>query len=80
MSKEDLDYYNTTSVPFADGSGYAAELGVMHELHCLKKIRHWIWKDYYLDPTTEDMVEYRAHVRKLASGAKLSIFGTSILT
>lgn len=34
-TQEDLDYYNLTSLPLADGSGYAAELGVFHELHCL---------------------------------------------
>ena len=35
VSRADLAYYNLTSVPLADGSGYAAELGVHHELHCL---------------------------------------------
>ena len=35
VSKADLQYYNLTSIPLADGSGYAAELGVFHELHCL---------------------------------------------
>ena len=64
MSKEDLDYYNLTSIPFADGSGYAAELGVHHELHCLKKIRHWIYKDYYLtNETKAAMIEWPAHIR-----------------
>lgn len=35
MTQQDLAYYNLTSIPLADGSGYAAELGVHHELHCL---------------------------------------------
>ena len=35
LPREDLEYYNLTSVPLADGSGFAAELGVYHELHCL---------------------------------------------
>lgn len=35
VSLSDLQYYNLTSIPLADGSGYAAELGVFHELHCL---------------------------------------------
>ena len=35
VSKKDLDFYNVTSIALADGSGYAAELGVHHELHCL---------------------------------------------
>ncbi|KAI0834757.1 hypothetical protein F5Y06DRAFT_278337 [Hypoxylon sp. FL0890] len=47
VAKEDLDYYNVTSLPLADGSGYASELFVTHELHCLKKVRQWIYKDTY---------------------------------
>ncbi|KAI1098862.1 hypothetical protein F4804DRAFT_323670 [Jackrogersella minutella] len=35
VAKEDLDYYNVTSLPLADGSGFASELFVTHELHCL---------------------------------------------
>ena len=35
VSREDLEYYNVSSVPLADRSGYAAILGVQHELHCL---------------------------------------------
>ncbi|KAI0100069.1 hypothetical protein GGR51DRAFT_533740 [Nemania sp. FL0031] len=47
VSKEDLDYYNVTSLPLADGSGYASELFMTHELHCLKKVRQWIYKESY---------------------------------
>ncbi|OKL62771.1 hypothetical protein UA08_01851 [Talaromyces atroroseus] len=49
VAKEDLDYYNVTSLPLADGSGYASELFMTHELHCLKKVRQWIYKDAYFD-------------------------------
>ena len=35
VTQQDLAYYNLTSIPLADGSGFAAELGVHHELHCL---------------------------------------------
>lgn len=34
VNREDLEFYNLTSVPLSDGTGYAAELGVHHELHC----------------------------------------------
>ncbi|KAF7536865.1 hypothetical protein G7054_g4160 [Neopestalotiopsis clavispora] len=47
VSEEDLNYYNVTSLPLADGSGFASELFVTHELHCLKKVRQWIYKDTY---------------------------------
>ncbi|EED16330.1 conserved hypothetical protein [Talaromyces stipitatus ATCC 10500] len=49
VSKEDLDYYNITSLPLADGSGFASELFVTHELHCLKKIRQYIYKETYFE-------------------------------
>lgn len=35
VAKEDLDYYNVTSLPLADGSGFASEIFMTHELHCL---------------------------------------------
>lgn len=35
VTKEDLDYYNITSLPLADGSGFASEMFMTHELHCL---------------------------------------------
>ncbi|KAI3318835.1 hypothetical protein HD806DRAFT_304120 [Xylariaceae sp. AK1471] len=47
VSKADLEYYNVTSLPLADGSGFASELFMTHELHCLKKVRQWIYKETY---------------------------------
>lgn len=38
VSKRDLDFYNVTSLPLADGSGYASATFVSHELHCLVRI------------------------------------------
>ena len=35
VSAEDLGYYNVTSLPLADGSGFASEIFMTHELHCL---------------------------------------------
>jgi hypothetical protein len=35
VSENDLAALNLSSVALADGSGYIAELGVFHELHCL---------------------------------------------
>ena len=35
VSKEDLDYYGVQSLPLADGSGFASEVFMTHELHCL---------------------------------------------
>lgn len=40
VSWDDLRFYNVSSIPLADGSGYAAEFGVFHELHCLVGVLH----------------------------------------
>ena len=47
VSKETLDRVNASSIAFSDGDGYYAQLGMYHELHCLKQVRHFIHKDYY---------------------------------
>ncbi|KAI5859361.1 hypothetical protein GGS23DRAFT_324159 [Durotheca rogersii] len=63
VSKEDLDYYNVTSLPLADGSGFASELFVTHELHCLKKIRQWIYKEtYFTDVKEPARGELKRHI------------------
>ena len=38
ISAEELAHLPDTSIPFADGSGYIAELAVYHELHCVVRI------------------------------------------
>lgn len=35
------------SIPLADGSGYLAELGAYHELHCIKRVRQYLHLDHY---------------------------------
>ncbi|KAI1190177.1 hypothetical protein F5B17DRAFT_427823 [Nemania serpens] len=47
VSTEWLAQYGVESIPLADGSGVVAQLGVYHELHCLKKIKHWIYRSHY---------------------------------
>lgn len=54
VSGETLRKVNATSIAFADGDGYYAQLGMYHELHCLKRIRHFIHKDYYNPNQSED--------------------------
>ncbi|KAK0507994.1 hypothetical protein JMJ35_009883 [Cladonia borealis] len=35
------------SIALADGSGYLAELGAYHELHCIKRVRQYLHLKYY---------------------------------
>ncbi|KAL5325839.1 hypothetical protein ACEPPN_006973 [Leptodophora sp. 'Broadleaf-Isolate-01'] len=50
VSAEDLEKAGVESIPLNDGSGkYYAILDVYHQLHCLKYIRHYMYKDIYDD-------------------------------
>lgn len=67
VHKEDLHYYNVTSLPMTNLHGnegyFVGQMGVFHELHCLKRIRHWIYRSHYLTNFTNDqLVEEEAHI------------------
>ncbi|KAJ5657621.1 uncharacterized protein N7484_001270 [Penicillium longicatenatum] len=67
VTKEDLDYYNVTSLQMTDLNGnggyYVGQMGLFHELHCLKRIRHYIYRRHYLANFTEEhLVEEEAHI------------------
>ncbi|KAI1172800.1 hypothetical protein F4777DRAFT_560200 [Nemania sp. FL0916] len=49
MNKLGLD-----SLALSDGSGYLGSLWVFHELHCINRLRRWIFKDYYYPNQTMD--------------------------
>ncbi|KAI8950686.1 hypothetical protein F4801DRAFT_548030 [Xylaria longipes] len=52
-----------STIAFKDGSGYIAELGVYHELHCVKRVRRYLsLENYYPNMTDEDRVKEDAHV------------------
>ncbi|KAG9236805.1 hypothetical protein BJ875DRAFT_204094 [Amylocarpus encephaloides] len=62
VPKEYVEKFNATSLSLADG-GYAAQLGMYHELHCLKKVRHWIYKEHYFaELTVEELEEQKLHI------------------
>ncbi|KAI1363194.1 hypothetical protein F5Y08DRAFT_251979 [Xylaria arbuscula] len=61
VSAEDLEKAGVESIPLNDGSGkYYAILDVYHQLHCLKYIRHYMYKDIYNDvqPWTPTHVDH----------------------
>ncbi|RAH80346.1 hypothetical protein BO86DRAFT_390331 [Aspergillus japonicus CBS 114.51] len=70
VTEEDLAFYNATSLPIVGAAGegagageFVGQLGVFHELHCLKRVRHWIYRDHYLADVPEAvLVEEEAHV------------------
>ncbi|SMR45908.1 unnamed protein product [Zymoseptoria tritici ST99CH_3D1] len=63
VSKSDLDDVNLTSLELSDGSGYVAQPSVFHELHCIKRIRHWVYKDHYLSGLSEhEALNWKGHI------------------
>lgn len=53
VTEEELLRSNQSSIEFPNG-GYMAWLGVFHELHCIKMLRQWIYKDHYQPNITSD--------------------------
>ncbi|KAK0613276.1 hypothetical protein B0T14DRAFT_556935 [Immersiella caudata] len=52
VPKSDLDKIGSTSIRIPNTSTYFAGLGVFHELHCLKRLRQYTWKEHYFPNIT----------------------------
>ncbi|KAK1777757.1 hypothetical protein QBC45DRAFT_329915 [Copromyces sp. CBS 386.78] len=52
---------NATSVQHKDG-GFVGGLGISHSLHCLKRLKQYIHREYYYDHETQDWAELYSHV------------------
>ncbi|CAI6332296.1 unnamed protein product [Periconia digitata] len=62
VSEEELRASNQSSVALPEGGGYMAWLGVYHELHCIKMIRQWIYRDHYhTDLPEKDVPHWSIH-------------------
>lgn len=46
VTAEKLAAHDQTSVALPNG-GYLAWLGVFHELHCVKMLQQWSWREHY---------------------------------
>jgi len=51
LPKSDMDQFshNANLVNLADGSGYWNTMAVYHGLHCIKRLHHYIHKEYYYE-------------------------------
>ncbi|KAH6854703.1 hypothetical protein B0I37DRAFT_349988 [Chaetomium sp. MPI-CAGE-AT-0009] len=50
---DEMGRLNETSLKMRDGSGSLAVLGVYHELHCVKRLRKWFYREHYYPNQTE---------------------------
>ncbi|KAI0465719.1 hypothetical protein F4859DRAFT_500059 [Xylaria cf. heliscus] len=59
---EEMSKLNQVSLEMKDRTGYLGVLGVYHELHCIKRIRKWFYRDYYYpNATTLEYHERMTH-------------------
>ncbi|RWA13616.1 hypothetical protein EKO27_g1509 [Xylaria grammica] len=60
---EEMKRLGYDSLKLKDGSGYVASLAVYHELHCIKRVRKMIYRDYYYPNITEsEWVHRMGHI------------------
>ncbi|KAI2642060.1 hypothetical protein GGS21DRAFT_486918 [Xylaria nigripes] len=50
---DEMSKLDQVSLELKDGTGYLGALGVYHELHCIKRLRKWFYRDYYYPNATE---------------------------
>ncbi|KAK8119644.1 uncharacterized protein PG998_004270 [Apiospora kogelbergensis] len=55
LSADELSRFNEgdSTIAFKDGSGYIAEMGMYHELHCVKRVRRYLHLDHYYPNMTD---------------------------
>jgi len=62
ITKEELQHSNQKSVPL-DSGGYLGWMGVFHELHCIRMLREWNYKDYYHPNISAESEEHlKSHI------------------
>ncbi|KAH8701530.1 hypothetical protein BGW36DRAFT_371068 [Talaromyces proteolyticus] len=51
----------TDSILVQPGEDFATELGIIHNLHCLRRIRQMLNPEYYYPDASEEELEYNRH-------------------
>ncbi|KZZ87550.1 hypothetical protein AAL_08356 [Moelleriella libera RCEF 2490] len=51
VTREELEAHNQTSVELPNG-GHLAWIGAFHELHCVKILRRWAWREHFMPNLT----------------------------
>ncbi|KAI1387154.1 uncharacterized protein F4822DRAFT_443966 [Hypoxylon trugodes] len=63
ISDDELKLLNSDSIPLM-GGGYAAGLGVGHNLHCVKQVKRFIYREHFyseMDPSSEEYYYLQTH-------------------
>jgi len=54
LTKEEVEALGVRTLELSDHSGFVGSLEVYHDLHCLKRIRHYIYRETYFPNVTEE--------------------------
>ncbi|KAI1120824.1 hypothetical protein F5Y10DRAFT_116308 [Nemania abortiva] len=57
ISDDELALSGSESIPLIDG-GYAAGLGVGHNLHCIKKIKKFLYREHFYPDLSADKDQF----------------------
>ncbi|KAI1264668.1 hypothetical protein F5Y18DRAFT_76394 [Xylariaceae sp. FL1019] len=60
VTKDWLEPFGVDSVRFRNSSDVLVQLGIYHELHCLKKLKHWIHYSHDVNTTSDARIEEEA--------------------
>jgi hypothetical protein len=85
VSKDELESTGQTSVDLPENGGYLAWFGAYHELHCLKFVRQWVYRDHYfpnitqsehgvLEMHTDHCIEYLRQSAMCHADTSLTVF------
>ncbi|KAH7127179.1 hypothetical protein B0J11DRAFT_567891, partial [Dendryphion nanum] len=63
------------------GGGFIASLGVYHDMHCLRKLRHWLYREKYLpDMSPRDEANMLEHLDHCIDMIRVSLMCTPDLS
>ncbi|KAF2711444.1 hypothetical protein K504DRAFT_489325 [Pleomassaria siparia CBS 279.74] len=81
VSPKWLDPFGAGSVRLADNSGVLAQLGLYHELHCLKKLKRWNYRaHYYGNLSDAELKEEEVHIEHCLEWLRIAALCRSDIT
>ncbi|KAF7918841.1 uncharacterized protein EAE98_009619 [Botrytis deweyae] len=58
VTAEELEKRNQKSISLPEGGGHMVWIGAHHQLHCIKMLRRWNYRDHYYPNITDPTIEH----------------------
>ncbi|KAF7943520.1 hypothetical protein EAE96_011443 [Botrytis aclada] len=58
VTAEELENRNQKSISLPEGGGHMVWIGAHHQLHCIKMLRRWNYRDHYYPNITDPTIEH----------------------